>query len=181
MFWKIIIIDKYQAKLFCFLLVFSFGWFGIKKITAKHWTSVKPVRILGWSTKTLKAKTSSSAVWQFATAVKLESDWWPACWVVHVMSRRTTLCAALLCALGGRKMLSQGKLRAWRRKVRRNSCIARNRCSWAHKGWRGFWTKKILFLSKTGWAWVLPTFLLVLFSDADIFEPSVCLPDNVLN
>ena len=32
MYWKKIIIDKYQAKLFYFLLVFLFGQFGIKKL-----------------------------------------------------------------------------------------------------------------------------------------------------
>ena len=32
MFWKIIIMDKYQAKLISFLLVFSYGQFGIKKL-----------------------------------------------------------------------------------------------------------------------------------------------------
>ena len=33
MFWNIIMKGKYQAKLFlCFLLVFSFSWFGLKKL-----------------------------------------------------------------------------------------------------------------------------------------------------
>ena len=39
-FWKIFIKEKYQAKLFCFLLAFSFGRFGIDKITSKLWMSV---------------------------------------------------------------------------------------------------------------------------------------------
>ena len=32
MFWKIIIMEKYQAKLISFLLVFSLGQFGIEKL-----------------------------------------------------------------------------------------------------------------------------------------------------
>ena len=31
---------KYQAKLFCFILVFSLGRFGIEKIISKLWTSI---------------------------------------------------------------------------------------------------------------------------------------------
>ena len=37
---KIIIKDKYQAKLFCFLLIFSFCRFGIETVISKLWTSV---------------------------------------------------------------------------------------------------------------------------------------------
>ena len=76
MFWKTIIIYQYEAKLCCFLLVFSFGQFGIKKIILKlsHLWEMAAMEVTQGGSNTHNAPHKMGAAWTAARPLLVQKN-----------------------------------------------------------------------------------------------------------